>query len=289
MQEISFEHICSNLTERLRTKKNIDEEQVNVFLDSVAENLAAAEKPKKKSSGYQALSDFVNKLWYYGDFGKAARLQIFLYGSIWAGIRMIERRHKKIDRQRKLEELIPYYSDKEWLLRAIYDKPGIRHKDLAKEGGKSVSQLSQIISKASKDALISYHRLGREKYYFLMDSGEAVYQEIARRNRKQRFHYNTELLNYEWLAMKERNFHSQDVVYVSDTIMSYIGNRDEGINLEIFPILKREQGRAHWELQDMPKALEQNNYSNSWIIQNDNDSQISVWDAGNQELVYEEV
>ncbi|MBO5094729.1 MAG: winged helix-turn-helix transcriptional regulator [Lachnospiraceae bacterium] len=289
MQEMNFERICSNLTERLQMKKNIDEEQVNVFLDSVAENLTAEEKPKKKNSGYQALSDFINKLWRYGDFGKTPRLQVFLYGSIWAGVKILERRHKRLDRNKKINELISYYSDKEWILRAIYDKPGIRHKDLAEAGGKSASQLSQIISKASKDELISYHRLGREKYYFLMDSGETVYHEIIRRKRKQLYHYNTEFLNYEWLAMKGRNLNSQEAVYVSEKIMNYIGNRDGSINFEISAILKREQGREYWELPDMPKVLEQNDYSVSRIVQNNNDSQMPILQESNRELIYEEV
>lgn len=288
MQEINFEHICDNLTKRLQAKKSIEEEQVSVFLDSVTEKLTALEEPKEKASGYQALSDLVNKMWHYGDFGKATRLQVFLYGSIWAGIRMIERKRKNASRKTKLEELISYYTDKEWLLKIICDNPGIRHKDLAKLGGKSVSQLSQMVSRASKDELISYHRLGREKYYFLMDSGETVYKEIAER-RKRLYHYNTELSDYELLALRGRNLNSQDAAYLSDRIMDYISNRDGSINIEISALLKKEQKGNHWGLQDTPKALEQNNYNNIWMIQNNHDSQITGWYAENREPVYEEV
>lgn len=289
MQEINFEHVCDNLTKRLQAKKSIEEEQVSVFLDSVTEKLTAVEEPKGKASGYQALSDLVNKMWHYGDFGKATRLQVFLYGSIWAGIRMIERKRKNASRKTKLEELISYYTDKEWLLKTICDNPGIRHKDLAESGGKSVSQLSQMVSRASKDELISYHRLGREKYYFLMDSGETVYKEIAERRRKRLHHYNTELSDYELLAVRGRNLNPPDAAYLSDRIKDYISNREGSITIEISALLKKEQNRELWKVRNVPKELRENDPGVNWIAQDNRDRQTLPWEGSNQELIYEEV
>lgn len=288
MQEINFEHICNNLTKRLQVRKSIEEEQVSVFLDSVTERLTATEEPKEKTSDYQALSELMNKMWHYGDFGKATRIQVFLYGSIWAGLRMIERKHKNTLRKKKLEGLIAYYADKEWLLKAICCNPGIRHKDLAKLSGKSVSQLSQMVSRASKDELVSYHRLGREKYYFLMDSGEKVYKEILER-RKRRYHYNMELSDYELLTVRGRGLNPQETAYLSRSIIDYIGNRKGNINIEISALLKKEQKRENWEIWNTSKELRENNLGIGWLTQGDNDGQMFSWGKSNQELIYEEV
>lgn len=57
------------------------------------------------------------------------------------------------------------------ILKAIYDMPGIQHKELSKKLGKSPNNLSNMISKISmlEFELIRTDANGTEKYYFLTD------------------------------------------------------------------------------------------------------------------------
>lgn len=259
MQEVNFGLICNTLIERLRMKKEVDEEQVNVFLDGVMTDLSAAEEVGHESFPFQSLSDFINKMWFYRDFGRASRYQIFLYGSIWAGVKLIERKCAKKKSKGKLNELISYYIDKEWLLKAIYDHPGIRHKDLAKIGDMSVSQLSQVISRASKESLITYQRLGREKYYFLMERGETLYDEICKRKRLLQYNSNTEY----GLA---KCFVPCSTFRLDDEKFDFIENYDGMIEFGNYVTVSKERYSKIVELQRSVKALERNVISNKGLV-----------------------
>ncbi len=176
-----LENICSTLCERLQSNKEITEEQIHVFLNGISDTMSSKEIENLPDSA-QFLSDEVNQVWNYRDLEHISRTQAFLFGCIWACFKILDKMLHRESEYSTLNDLAAYYSDKQWFFQAILEIPGIRHKDLAQKGKISPSQLSQFVSKACREGLVTYHRMGREKYYFLMDRGKDVYKKIQREN-----------------------------------------------------------------------------------------------------------
>lgn len=257
MEETKLERISNVILERIKAKKRLEEEQVHAFLETMAESAAAEDS--QLPPDYRKLSDRLQKIWQYRSFGDLAHAQIFLYGSIWGGIKLLEKKRGKVSDRERQEELAKYYAGKEWFFHAIDTRPGIRHKELAQIGDVSPSALSQFAAGASKERLISCRRMGREKHYYLMDDGKAVYKKMQE-NR-------TPDLHREPFAEKALYFAGNDLKrealpFVWSALEKSIGSESNHIHIAV---------AASWREETLPAPLPMETIHNR--INNDN----SVW------------
>lgn len=123
---------------------------------------------------YEAFKEEWQNALSYKEYSRVDSHQAFNMGACWAALSIAEELLKEpttqeedASRQRKCD------SQKD-LLRIIYDNPGISHGDLAKEAGKSVSRLSQILHNLEPFDLISIQPMGRNKYYYLNDFSKRI-------------------------------------------------------------------------------------------------------------------
>lgn len=173
-------NICQDILSRWREKKEIDEEQSYIFMDGILDVFSNPEE--ETGADYRKVSEELNEMWQYRDFGSLSVEEVFLCGSLWGGIKMAELNRKRLRQQSTIKELSRAYANKLWFFEAISYEPGIRHKDLAQKGGQSTSQLSQFVAGVVKEGLITYNRIGREKYYYLQKRGELVYAELKKQH-----------------------------------------------------------------------------------------------------------
>lgn len=182
MGNAAFENVCNGLLERLNAGKSIEEEHVSVFMNSIA---GLQKEEAASSPAYKKLYDALQKMWHYKDL-KVSYEENFLLGGIWGVLKLIHEEIEKKQRRETLDLLVAKYKDQYWFLEEIDRNPGIKHKDLAKKGGKSTSQLSQFFKAISAENLVGYNRAGREKYYYLQQTGRLVYDEIKKYREKKR-------------------------------------------------------------------------------------------------------
>lgn len=176
--EKDLERVSELLLEKWNLKEEISEIHVNSFLSCIIENITGT--TQSIISNYRKLADTICELWQYREINRMSAEQAFLYGSIWGSIRLLSMKDKKIKKQQNIARLVKKYTKKEKVLRYIYENPGINHKRLAEKLFIAPSQLSQQILSYEKDGLISDDRIGREKYYYMLEIGESVYQTISK-------------------------------------------------------------------------------------------------------------
>ena len=176
-----LENICEGLMELLQKDKRIDEEQVHVFFEGAIDWLNGEEDRTVK---LDKLAAYLQKKWQYREIEGMALEQAFLCGSIWGGTRLLGLKREWKEKTYRFEELKKQYTGHYDFLHAIAVNPGIKHKDLARECGKSASLLSQFATRVKKDRLITCRHIGRETYYYLRPMGERVFEELRREKQK---------------------------------------------------------------------------------------------------------
>lgn len=179
MKQTRLGNICRDILAHWYGKRRVNEEQADIFYEGILDQMDSQEK--ETSQEYQELTRKLHEMWHYKDFEKMSAEEKFLCGGLWGGMKVLELSVRRRDQQQAVSELVQAYGRKTWFFEAIANHPGIRHKDLAERGKQSPSQLSQFISKAVKEGVVTYNRVGREKYYFLGKRGELVYEEIKRK------------------------------------------------------------------------------------------------------------
>lgn len=179
MKQKRLRNICRDILAHWYGKRRVDEEQTDIFYEGILDQLDDQEKETAKE--YQELAGKLHEMWNYKDFEEMSEEEMFLCGGLLGGVKMLELAARRRDQHQAVSELVQVYEGKRWFLEAISNYPGIRHKDLAERGCQSPSQLSQFIVKAVKEGVVTYNRVGREKYYFLGKRGELVYEEIKKK------------------------------------------------------------------------------------------------------------
>lgn len=192
MEQKRLRNICQDILACWSEKKELDEEQGYIFFDGILDTISCEEE--EFGSDYEKVSTKLNEMWQYKNWGKMSVENAFLCGSLWGGLKIAELSRKRARQQKTVEKLALVYANKLWFFEAISMNPGIRHKDLALKGYQSASQLSQFVNRVTREGLITYNRVGREKYYYLQKQGELVYAAIKQ---KPTFEYSRDLAEWQ--------------------------------------------------------------------------------------------
>lgn len=185
MKQERVKNICKEILDKWKNEKMIKTDQIFVFLEGIIDLMKEGEGsaiPKE----YQKLSGKLDEMYQYKEYEQMTAADAFVMGSLWSGIKIEERYRTRAAQQVSMKKLVRKYENYRWFLRAIYNNPGINQKDLAKKGKKDTSQLSQLAVRLSEDGLFTCDRVGREKYYYLQERGEQVYDELKKEKREQR-------------------------------------------------------------------------------------------------------
>ena len=179
-EKIINDDLISGIINCLSSKTTIPSEIVDVF---VLRSMQVVQKADRSqiSEQYYALSKLITK--YMRDclhnIIEDDTLS-FRIGQICACISMInemimEKKEEELQISRKA-----YFKNNIELFSIIdSEEDGITHNELAKRLGKSPSGLTQLITKIKYFDYITYTTIGREKYYFLTDSGKTMLNDLT--------------------------------------------------------------------------------------------------------------
>lgn len=176
-------NICRRFLKYWDERKQLGAEEVGIFFEGMVDYMDSPDE-KKYPSQFISFSEKVNEAWHYKEFENLSKENNFLYGSVWGAIQVNKVRQRRKKEMELQVSLYQRYKEYTWFFKAITASPGIRHCDLAKKNEMSASSLSQLVSRMMKDEIITFNRIGREKYYFLQPRGEAICKKILEDEKK---------------------------------------------------------------------------------------------------------
>ncbi len=246
--------VCRRLTDHLRSRQGITEDQVLSLMDELA-----AEEPKDlpdMPEEYRKMSFMLGEAWRYREWKKLSSEQAFFYGGLWGSVRSFECRYQKIRDEDRMKMLIPKYKDKDWLFQAIESRPGILHKELAQKGKISASRLTQIMDDEDIDYLISHRLSGRQKYYFLKPQGEELLGKLKSTNKK--------VLGSYTEPRKAISINNGSTEYVYDKVISGL-DVGSGISLGVPDIMNYRRGEEIFNMVSYEWPVKTIVGVNEWI------------------------
>ena len=176
-------NICSGLIERLSLKKYPQEEQVNIFLEGLLDYWDVNKENLPVS--YYDFTGQIEKKWNYRHFEESmASEDIFLCGSILGASRLMQLKTKRSEHQKEYALLSEKYKSGYNVFTLLQTNPGIMHKELAGRIDKTPSGLTQFLAPMTRDGLLTFQRIGREKHYYLLPKGETVFTLIKEKSTK---------------------------------------------------------------------------------------------------------
>lgn len=263
-------NLSKSIIKRLQLGRDIDEELIYAFVNAVTEKLEHYDEDIS-SEEYLHLKERIETIWKHESFYDIALDQIFLCGSLWGVIHILEMFRKKQHEQRECRVLVNKYKEDTYFdfLNAIYTKPGIKNSTLAQICDVTPSRISQMISSAKEEGLVVFQKVGREKYYFINNKGTIVYR-MLQEERKPQYSIGTQI-SFSMLGFDNRIQDSADnflkfAEYLHankySVIVAYWENRYQK---------DIEQGGSEFLCGKKMKVLS-NNYDNSWGMQKEIDS-----------------
>lgn len=220
--------IYQEIIQKVWKKNAIEDEIVYYLWDRISDQYIDHHTDSEKMY-HEKLLDRLNSIWQYEQIETLSSEQSFLYGGIWGCLSILSLIRKKRKQKQECHALAHKYNlDSSYLfLQSIYDLPGLQNKKLAEICGVTPARISQIAVEASKEGLISTMVLGKEKYYFIKEMGEDVYNLIQRQKKYLKHIANEDENDYKILffSNKEDNFASK--VSNVQPILNYLSEQHD--------------------------------------------------------------
>ena len=169
-------NISKGILQLICNKKHLDEEMVHIYIEGLVD--ALEDQADKLPTPCIKLMENIEEIWDFRQFEEISKEEAFLFGSIWGTSKLMKKKIARTKRRSDLSDLVHSYIKYKWIFKEILAKPGIMHKELAHKGGMSASLLTQTLSGMIKNQFITYNHLGREKHYYLLETGEKLYQNM---------------------------------------------------------------------------------------------------------------
>lgn len=169
-------NISKGILQLICNKKHLDEEMVHIYIEGLVD--ALEDQADKLPTPCIKLMENIEEIWDFRQFEEISKEEAFLFGSIWGTSKLMKKKIARTKRRSDLSDLVHSYIKYKWIFKEISAKPGIMHKELAHKGGMSASLLTQTLSGMIQNQFITYNHLGREKHYYLLETGEKLYQNM---------------------------------------------------------------------------------------------------------------
>ena len=280
MKQKRLGNICRSILDRLNNGRQMDEDSVHIFFEGIVDKLQSMDG--KEPPEYQKLVAKMDEMWQYRQLEEISPELIFLCGGLWGGAKVLKLCRKREKQQISLDLLVRKYKSEEWIFRVLSENPGIKHKDLAEKGRVSISRLSQLTATMQREGLITYNRVGREKYYYLRPEGEKVYDRLDAAHVNMRRDYLAEIKH-----MSLRNSDMWTLNYVVELQPKQIRNTNRSEEIVTLCSFKEADWirRAAIEASacnNMQSRIPSPEYASSWSISNESEGEGNQWEIRKQ-------
>lgn len=264
MEKTRLQNISETILQRIEKKKRMQEEQAYVYFDGIVDTLCSDDRTVL-SREENDLSNSLNEIWTYRNLDDYSKETVFLLGSVWGAMKVEERKRERRAEASDLEVLSKKYQNYVWLLQAMERSPGINHRDLAGQGKKSPSELSQLITRLEPDGLFAYNRIGREKYYYIQERGRKVCKAIAGENSEKKQKHRTLEELFKLIAENRTNVRSgNDFLLAGHLIENKAVDRKE--NTPVYAVQKEVNNLIMLPLLDENRRFRMRDLLNEAVI-----------------------
>ena len=168
---VVLDHIISCLESK---ERRVDSETYEQLFRGIAEVLASF------ADRINELSELRDATYAMRNYDCAYLLEGFDIGACWGAMKVaeaFERQERDVEIRRQCLDKLR--SKEQWrILEAIGNQPGITQGDLARELGKSASNLSQMLSRILPYRLVTISIDGRRRHYSLTAFGREMLDEV---------------------------------------------------------------------------------------------------------------
>lgn len=134
------------------------------------------------SDEFWELENYVETFWRNEEFIKTKNFYIvYQMGQLLSLTSMISMIDDEEKRDLSVKDYAIQWKDYYSVFQRIHENRGITHKELAAASGMSISTLSQFINGVKWTGVFNCRLMGHEKYYYLTEYGERVY-EVMKKN-----------------------------------------------------------------------------------------------------------
>lgn len=175
--EIIYNYLLNN--------KTIPDELIYEFSQDTKEiirNNAALDIP----SEFWSFQNYIEMFWRGRKYETEKNTAlIYQMGQLLSYVNMIRDIADEDEKTLSLDEYARHWANKYLVFKGIHDEYGINHKKLAEVSKLTPSALSQFIAKTKWDGYFTYRNIGREKYYYLTEQGEKLYELMREKQTKE--------------------------------------------------------------------------------------------------------
>lgn len=171
-----MERLIEIIFKHLSLKETVPDELMYEFLKATEEIIVSRSAENIPPEFWQ-FQNYVEMYWRGRKYEReeSGRL-IYQMGQLLSCVNMIQNMADSAEKVQSIKEYARRWSKKYQVFRAMHNEYGITHKHLAEKAGVSASSLSQFISRTKWDGYFTSRTVGREKYYYLTDQGEELYE-----------------------------------------------------------------------------------------------------------------
>ena len=181
--EILYSHIMNG--------KRISDDLMYEFSQHILKIVQGIEEVEPVNELF-AFRNYVEMYWRGGKFETEKKGYFaFQMGQLLSYINMLKDIEEIKKQELNLEEYASRWEKRFSVFKSMHEEKGITHKKLADLSGLSPSSLSQFIAKTKWDGYFVYRIAGREKYYYLTEKGEKLYDYMEE---KRRVHFDGKIL-----------------------------------------------------------------------------------------------
>lgn len=170
-----MEKLVDRILDCVWAENDIPEELLYEFT-SKAIRMVQLRSLEQLPESYRELEHYVDSFWRAQRFETVDATRVYEMGRLLSLTNMLGMVAEQETEEQSLHEYAAKFRDWYLVFKGIYDTPGVTHKRLAKYARKSDSSLSQFINKNQWSGFYLCRRFGREKYYYLTELGEKLYE-----------------------------------------------------------------------------------------------------------------
>ena len=136
---------------------------------------------QKIPPSFYRLSEYVVSKVQFENLNELSTDIVLMYGKLWAIMYQAEIAEQKEAVRASIDDDAKQFENRHELFRAIRDRSGISHSELAEATGLSVSSLSQFMGKIDNGKYFISHQVGRKKYYYITNNGRELVNKMEER------------------------------------------------------------------------------------------------------------
>jgi len=180
MKDAPLEAASEIIYKNLLLGKEVSNDIVLEFIYAVKNCITA--NPKEIPPSFYRLSGYINDMVQSAELTDASVDIALTYGKLWSIVNLVEMAEHDELSKRSIEEDAIRFQNRYELFKIIKNNYGIAHNDLANYAKISVSALSQFMGKMENGRYVFYRQFGRNKYYYITDSGAELIKKIEENN-----------------------------------------------------------------------------------------------------------